>query len=182
MNEFLSIIGNVGPFLTAIGLFLTVWALKANHDWNRRLYAANLVAEWNDKTAHHRRVIERIRPGLVDLDVTSKDVVELTKKDANAIYTSKPEDDGEESLWELRFHLIELLNHFESITVAYRNRVGDPQMMEESLRSPLIRWHDILHNFIQVVKEHRGYEPWEPYVVVVSYWKRKPFRPRKFTA
>lgn len=77
--------------------------------------------------------------------------------------------------------LIELLNHLESIASSYRNAVGDRQIIEESFRPALSRWHDILVNFILVVKEHRGYDPWEPFVTVVDYWKRKPFKPRPMT-
>ncbi|MGF1638419.1 MAG: DUF4760 domain-containing protein [Cyclobacteriaceae bacterium] len=169
---------NVISLITIIGLFLTFWTLKANHDWNRRHYATNLIAEWNSKTFSHRKAIETMRPGLVDLDKNG-DPVEITKRDATAIYLSNSTQNVE--LCELRFHFIELLNYFESISVAYRSGVGDQQIIEESVRSALIRWNDILVNFIQVVNEHRGYEPWEPYTTLVNYWKHKPFKPRKKT-
>jgi hypothetical protein len=168
---------NIGPILTAIGLFLTFWALRKNHDWNRRNFSTSLVSKWNDETSVHRKAIEAIRPGLIDLDTKQNKVVELTKTDASNIYSANPESQE----WQLRFHFIELLNHFESIASAYRNAVGDKQIIEESLRSPLVRWHDILRNFIEVVKTHRGYEPWEPYTTVVAHWKQTPFRPRPYT-
>ena len=169
---------NIIPVITAVGLILTFWTLKSNHDWNRRHYATNLIVEWNNKTFSHRKAIEMIRPGLVDLDKKG-DAVEITKKDAISIYTSVPNE--KENLWELRFHFIELLNHFEAISVAYRNRVGDQRIIEESVRNALIRWHDILTNFIQVVNDHRGYDAWEPFTTLVNYWKRKSFKPRKYT-
>jgi hypothetical protein len=180
VDKFLTwLLPNVGPLLTAVGLFFTVWALRANHDWNRRNFSATLVVPWNDKTSARRKAIEFLRLGLVDLD-KSGDVVELTKKDATAIYVSKPANGGSE--WELRFHFIELLNYFESIAVAYTNAVGDQSIIEDSVRNPLIGWHDILQNFIQVVAEHRGYQPWEPYTALVAHWKRKPFKRRRPTA
>ncbi len=168
MKDILQVIGNVGPFLTAVGLFLTFWALKASHRWKRRLYATNIVAEWNEKTSDHRKAIETIRPGLVDVDPSSKEVVQLTKVDAVSIYSSR----SGTAEWELRFHLIELLNYFESISVAYRNRVGDAQIIEESVKAVFVRWHGILRDFIVVVEERRGYEPWEPFVSVVTSWER----------
>ena len=177
LGSFLDVLRDIGPLLTACGLFVAIWTLRANHAWNRRNYTAGLVVHWNDRTSVHRKAIEKLRSGLVDLD-TKGEVTELTKRDATAIYSSKPDTPD----WELRFHFIELLNHFEAIAVAYRNRVGDPQMIEESLRNVLVRWHDILLHFMDVVKAHRGYEPWEPYITVVAHWKRKPFRPRPFTA
>jgi len=168
---------NVGPILTALGLLFTVKTLKANHDWNRRNYATNLVAEWNNKTFAHRKAIECLKPGLVDLN-KQREPIEITKMDASTIYCSKPTDTQD---WELRFHFIELLNHFEAIAVAYRNGVGDRIIIEESLGNSLIRWHEILVNFIKTVNEHRGYEAWEPYTNLVNYWERKPFKVRPYT-
>lgn len=89
---------NIAPLLTAIGLFLTFWALRRNHDWNRRNFAALMVAKWNDETSSHRKAIEQHRPGLVDIDRKSNSVTELTRQDAHAIYTAKP-DTAE---WQLR--------------------------------------------------------------------------------
>ena len=165
---------NIAPLLTSLGLFLTFWALRANHDWNRRNFAALMVAQWNDETSSHRKAIEQHRPGLVDIDRKSNAVTELTKQDSHSIYTATPDTPE----WQLRFHFIELLNHHESIASPYRNAVGDRQIIEESFRQVLIKWRDILVNFIVVVNEHRGYEPWEPFTTVVEYWKRKPFKPR----
>lgn len=135
------------------------------------------MAGWNDKTSAHRKAIEKLRPGLIDLDSKGA-ATELTKADAAAIYTAKPETPE----WELRFHFVEFLNHLEAIASAYRNKVADEQMLEESFRSVLIRVHDILVNFIAIVDQHRGYEACEPYSAVVAYWKRKPFKPRHRTA
>jgi hypothetical protein len=113
---------NVGSMLTASGLFLTVLVLKRNHDWNRRNYAASLVADWNTKTSIHRRAIENLKPGLIDEDPTrpADRLADLTKKHAREIYCSEPTTDDQKALWELRFHFIELLNHMEAIAIAYR--------------------------------------------------------------
>ena len=108
----LAVLKEYGSLITAFAVLVAIWTLKANHDWNRRNYTAGLVAEWNDETSVHRRAIEKLRPGLIDLD-TKGEVTELTKKDASAIYTSKADTPE----WELRFHFIELLNYFEVIAI-----------------------------------------------------------------
>src|SRR5690349_781551 len=128
---------NIGPILTAAALLLTVWTLRRNHDWNRRQYAANMVADWNVKTSVHRKAIENLRPGLIDEDPQNPTdrIVELTKRQAADIYCSDPNNPEQKALWELRFHFIELLNHFESVAVAYRNGVGDREMIEEAFQS-----------------------------------------------
>jgi hypothetical protein len=174
--SFIDAVKDAAPIVTAIGVIVAVWTLRANHDWNRRLYTAQLVASWNEKISSHRKAIEKLRPGLIDLD--SKGVPgEITKADATVIYTARPDTPE----WELRFHFIELLNHFEAISSAYRNGVGDQQMIEESFRSVLIRFQAILINFIELVELHRGYKPWKPYSAVVEYWKKKPFKHRRNT-
>lgn len=172
----LDVVKDLGPIITAIAVFVAVWTLRANHEWNRRHYTALLVATWNDKTSAHRKAIERLRPGLIDLD-SKGTPTELTKADATAIYSAKVDTPE----WELRFHFTELLNHFEAIASAYRNNVGDQRMIEESFRGVLVRFQDILINFIAVVKQHRGYEPWEPYTAVVEHWKTRPFKKRAKT-
>src|SRR4051794_29197415 len=86
---------NVGTILTAIGLYFTVRALRSNHDWNRRNHAAMLLAKWNDETSAHRKAIEKIKPGLIDLSRNNK-IEEITKEDAKNIYESKPDTEN----WE----------------------------------------------------------------------------------
>src|SRR5712675_549681 len=105
---------NAGALVAAAGLFLTVWQLRRNHDWNRREYAGKMAADWNEKTSAHRRAIERVKPGLIDADAKGQ-IIELTKQQARDIYCSTPRNPDEGDLWELRFHFVELLNHMEAI-------------------------------------------------------------------
>ncbi len=165
---------HITQILTVIGLFLTAWTLWTNHDWNRRQYAVNMLADWNARTSIHRKAIESLRPRLVDVDKTSHEVVEITGDDATKIYGSLPTD-SDTTKWELRFHFVELLNYFEFISVAYSYNVADQQIIEESFRNVLERWYDILHEFINVVAENRRYKnpesPWQPYVDLIKSWK-----------
>jgi hypothetical protein len=162
--------------VTAIGVIAAIWTLRRNHDWNRRHYAATMVVDWNDKTAAHRKAIESLRPGLIDKDKSSEVVIELTEQDARRIYCSDPVIDHD--LWSLRFHFVELLNHLESIAVAYHDGVGDRAMIAQSFRSVLISWRHVLRKFIDVVEEKRGYKPWRPYIELVDGWERPRWVPR----
>jgi hypothetical protein len=169
---------NIG-ILTAILSATIAWiALKANHDWNRRNYALQLVGEWNAKTSMHRKAIENAFPGLIDKDNRSGTCTEITKQIAQEIYKSRPE----EANWQVRFHLIELGNHLEFISTAYLHSVGDKEILEQAFRAPLIRWHDIMANFIAEVEVHRKYKPWEPWDRAVNHWKSKPVLKRPETA
>jgi hypothetical protein len=158
----------IGVAVAVVGVFLSYWALRANHDWNRRQFAATMAAEWNLRTASHRQAIERTMPGLVDVDLTGK-LVELTKERAYVIYTSKADSDD----WLLRFHFIELLNYFEFVATVYEHMVADRRMIEEGFKTPLLTWYDVLKNFISVFEARRGEQPgeaWAPYQRVVSEW------------
>jgi hypothetical protein len=181
---------NIGPLIALLGATIAWVALKANHDWNRRHCALQLGADWNENTAKHRRAIEDIFPGLIDKDTKAEYTTEITKELARKIYTSKPEkiegstdSAGIPNYWKARFHLIELGNHMECISIAYINKVADQKMIEHSFKAPMIRWHKIMINFISEVQEHRGYSPWEPWDTVVQQWEDKSkSKKRKSTA
>ena len=69
---------NVGAVLAAIGLGLTVWTLRRNHDWNRRHYTMSLVSGWEEQTACHKEAIEKAFPGLVIAGGPGPDHPEIT--------------------------------------------------------------------------------------------------------
>ena len=166
--------------LASIAFLIAYRRFKSNHDWNRRKYAAIMIADWNHRTSEHRRRIEELMPGLVD--VNQKDMPrEITKKRAIEIYDSNPNNVEDTENWELRFHFIEMLNYFESIASAYHHRVGDREMIEESFKKVLIHWSKILRNFVEIFGEKRGYgdeKPWSPYQALVNDWNAsiKPMR------
>jgi len=172
----LTAIGTIG---TLIGAWLVYKALKADHDWNRRQYAMDMLKDWNANTAGHAKAIEDVFPHLRDVDRTGGQVTELTKQQSKHIYTCNPED---ASLWNVRFHLVELLNYLEVIAIAYVEGVADEGMVHRCFRGPMMKWHDILTNFIQVVETCEGYQPWEILQQVVGEWKAGQIRRRPPTA
>jgi len=140
--------------------------------WQRREYALKICAEWNDKTMEHRKVIEARLPGLVKSQKRARG--QLTRSRAAEIYNSKQGQEKCAGDFELFFHIMALLNHFETIATAYRHEVADRTMIEESFRDALVWWHDNLQNFIAVCKENvtdTGFEPWKPFVDLVRQWK-----------
>lgn len=138
----------------------------ADHERSKKASAVDLILQWNQNTLIHRRSIETAFPGLLDRS-TSRGVVELTKQQATNIYNSDPKSPD----WELRFNLIELLNFFEAVAVAFESGVADRKLIEDSFRGVLRNYYEALHNFIVVVKESRGLNPWEPYVTLIRRWE-----------
>jgi hypothetical protein len=177
-HQVLEVASEFGIIVTAIGVTVAYSALRANHDWNRRSAAAELLEQWNVRTGPHRKAIERMRPGL--LDVVNGQLTQLTIPEAEEVYKSQPEDPN----WELRFHIIELLNYFEYIAAVYRGAVADARMVEASFKRPILRYHDVLlENFIAVFKRERGMgqdeKPWGPFHDMVAEWNRGPDVPRR---
>ncbi|MBC6426072.1 MAG: DUF4760 domain-containing protein [Ekhidna sp.] len=161
----------IAILVAIIGFFLTIRKLKADHDWKRREFTANMIADWNQKTSSHRKEIERLMPGLIDKIERKEEITKITQSKAREIYESLPDKDG--TNWKLRFHFLELLNYFEYISSVYLNRVADKKMVEESFKTTLIQWNRILNHFIEEVKTHREYQnkkPWGPYHEVIKLW------------
>jgi hypothetical protein len=144
--------------------------LKANHDWNRRHFAVQLLEKWNHHTRQHRELIETKFPQIYDCNILMEDPPCIDISVARKIYACTPLDDD----WKLRFSLHELLNHFEYISVSYMRSVADKEIVEDSFKNILIKWHHILNPFIQVVEKNWGFNPWQPYSDFIKMWDEKP--------
>jgi len=173
------IVAAIGSFGTLIGIWFVYHTLVADHDWRRREYSINLLIHWNDYTADHAKMIEEAFPHIRDVDHTTGEVNELTREQAKQIYTCGPDN---KNYWDLRFHIVELLNHLEAIVTAYNNQVADRLIITKSIKEPLTTWLDILKNFLTVVEECEGYQPWLPFIETVSGWERPKQEKRKPTA
>ena len=180
MEHFSNIISALALIAALSSLGLTIRALRANHDWNRRQFAAKMIEDWNPRTSSHRQAIERLRPGLIDIVRGNDKINVISLEDARAIYRSTPESP---ELWELRFHFIEILNYFEFVASCYHNEVCDEYMIEKSFRGVFMAWHKVLKNFIDEFAEARGYThdktPWGPYHILVEKWRTGPPLPDK---
>lgn len=169
----------VGAIGTLIGAFLVYRTLKCNHDWQRREYAINLIRDWNIHTSKHWQVLEGVFPHLRDVDRTGGTVTEITKQQAKDIYTCEPDNTR---YWELRYHLVEMLNYLEYVSMSYEQKVADQEIVETSLKDIMIKYYDILKNLIDVVETCEGYLPWEPYTALIGKWKSASVITRKPTA
>ena len=161
-------IKSIGIWIAAIGLLLNYFRLRANNSWKRKHFATNMIAEWNDRTAEHRKQIETLEPGLIDLN-DKAEVKEISQQTAKDIYETQDQNSKE---WKLRFHFLEMMNYFEYVSSAYWNRIADKKIIEKSFMNIMLKYDKILTNFIDEYKKHRGYEnPWGPYHDVINKWK-----------
>jgi hypothetical protein len=167
MGNIIIAIGTVGSLIGVCFIYLSP---RANHDWQRREYAMNILRDWNTNTGAHWLEIEKVFPHLRDVDRTGGKQTELTKQQSKEIYTCTSEN----KYWNVRFHLIELLNFGDFIGSAYLQQVADKQIVTRSVREPLMKWHEILRNFIEVVETCEGYQPWPQYPAVSEFVTSKP--------
>lgn len=173
--RFVTTFGAIG---TCIGAWLAYRSLKANHDWQRRQYAIGILRDWNDITADHAKAIEKAFPYIRDIDRIRGAINEITRDQAKEIYTCDPKH----PYWELRFHIVELLNHLEFIVAAYSQNVADQEFVTEVFKRPLIKWYNILKNFLEIVEQCEGNQPWELYVAHVTRWSSSSVKLKKKTA
>jgi hypothetical protein len=130
-----------------------------------------IVTDWNERTADHRRALEKHMAGLIDRRPGAP--VQLTRDRAVAIYESEYGGaGGANDLWDVRFHLFELLNYFEVVAIAYRHSTADRLIIDDAFKQTLSRWFDVLNDFITIVEDRRGYCPWQPYVDLVNEWRQ----------
>ena len=174
----LKTVAAVGSLGTLIGVWFAYLALRANHDWNRRHYAVEIIRCWNDITADHAKAIEETFPHIRDIDLSTGKTTEITKEKAREIYTCNPDNKN----WAIRFHIIELLNHFEFVITAYSHQVADRGVILVGLRDPLSKWHDILKNFLEIVEQCEGYQPWQSFMDQIADWNAPKRQQRKKTA
>lgn len=163
----LDFIGNLGPLVAAIAVIIAIITLRANHDWNRRNFASQMISNWNKQTKPVIDEIEKLEPRIIDF--RRNRLTQITQEDAEKIYFSKYSEESRE--WKLRTRFIHLLNEFEHIAAAYKNAVGDRKMIEESFKDIYVKWGFVLDHFITTYKAERKNEyPWGPFHNLYDKW------------
>lgn len=143
--------------VTVGGFAFAIWQLRSEYRWRRRQFALQMLSEWNEKTDPHRRGVERGLPGLLNA-VRGDAPTELTSERAEAIYRARQGDPD----WELRTHIVELLNYGEYVAVSYDKRVADREILAESLCRTVTRWYRQLKPYVLATERHRGFDAWKP--------------------
>ncbi len=166
---------DTGSVISILGFGLAYMTLRANHQWNRRSYAAKMISEWNARIKPVTMVIEEIKPQILDNQANSSLPREITQEEARAIYYSSDPTSAE---WKLKSTFMTLLNELEQIASAYENSVGDAYMIEKSFKETFVRWGDVLKNFIALYCLNRDYpEPWGPFHNLYARWKNQKVKP-----
>lgn len=151
----------------AIAARLAWKALVANHDWNRRRSAADLLGRWNEHTLQHRKVIEAWKPGIIDYTQDARARPIIAPLEASEVYRANPS----QQLWNIRFAIIELLNFFEEIASSVQHHVADEQIIKGSISIPMKRYYEALLPYVRVVThEESNSNPWTPLSQQLETW------------
>lgn len=153
--------------VTVGGFAFAIWQLRAEYRWRRRQFALQMLSEWNEKTDPHRRGVERGLPGLLDASRV-EEPAELTLDRAETIYRARQGNPD----WDLRTHIIELLNYSEYVAVSYEKRVADRAILADSLCRTIARWYARLEPYVLVTERHRGFDAWQPLSETVAELER----------
>jgi hypothetical protein len=163
-------------WLTAAGLIVSAGALvfaaygiSQQRKWERKHFAVEMINEWNNQSSNHKAAIENAYPELFTNDGPLSSRPRMTSEEAHLIYTSTEAKD--KVRWETRNHCIALLNYFEFVASAWDKEIADREIIEDSFKSTILRWHHDLEEFMIEMKKTRQYEPWPPLQSVVAQWK-----------
>lgn len=167
--EYVPVAQVVGTVLTAFSILVVSWRLYIDSSWNRRLFATNMIKEWNDSVRKHIMIIEKKYPHIVHKNPSTNQLEPIPKLDVKAIYETNASDP---ELWELRENIIELLNDLEFISIAWSRRVADRIIIYKSFKWQLVNWYKALKPFMEMTKSGRGEHPWSPFQEVVEHWNK----------
>lgn len=157
LNLGLLLVAMIGVVVAAVGAWLAYRTLKSSHDWKRRQYTMDLLRRWSDNAIEHAKALETAIPRILEQDQRA-DGSELTRQRATEIYLA----DAESPDWKLRYHIYELLNYYELVATSYLDGLADDKIIDEAFAQQVLRYHDRLKNFIDVVEERRGQHLWPP--------------------
>ena len=119
----LSIIQTIGVLLAAASLILTFWGIRQQHEWNRREQALAILTKFNAEITPHRETIFAAYPGIND-ERTSQ--IPSPEECQTIIKSRKPDVQKirDVDAFQLRGHIISVLNYFENVTIAWEYHIG----------------------------------------------------------
>jgi|GEM_PF-3654168 len=136
---------------TSLSVAVLVFSLYWDYRWRRRQYAIGLLEKWNDCTADHAKAI------LTEFPWLREQGAQIGRLMSKEIYCCKAGG----KYWDVRFHIVELLNHAEAMAVAIDKRIAAKTIIGNSIDSALKAWYGNLKNFLLSVEEISNKQPWQ---------------------
>ncbi|HZF13514.1 MAG TPA: hypothetical protein VFE33_32375 [Thermoanaerobaculia bacterium] len=176
MKLILSIIQTMGVLVAAASLVLSLWGIREQHEWNRRQQALTILEKFNSEVAPHRTAIFAAYPGINDENTNQ---IPTHEECQTIIKARKP---GETKIrgidaFELRSHLVSVLNYFEDLAIAWEYQVGDQTILEEAAAPVILRWYQVFQPCITEMDKEAGESVWPSLERVVASWEEKRAKP-----
>jgi hypothetical protein len=158
---------NIGWIFTAGSVFVAAWSLMKNQQWNRKHYSCKLGDIWNSQALKHREVIDNkykcFQSNLLKLESP------INIEEALKIHLSIESTD---EYWNIKYHIIHLLNFLEDIAIAYSLKVADKKVIKLSYKTSMIRWYEILKVYICIFRFITNSEAWMPFTDLIYRWDK----------
>jgi hypothetical protein len=103
--------------------------------------------------------------------VTGNSECKLTRLEALALWFA----DGAaqfEHIDTFRISCVELLNYFEYVAAGYVHDVFDKEIIDKALKPSMIRWCEILEEFMNMSEARRAVNSWEVLDELLADWKQ----------
>ncbi len=129
-------------------------ALRDDHDYQRRLYAAELISRWDERTMHARSAImrrwsERYQNNeaipRAEIDAEFKKEVDASRQGTDPVMVH---------------HFGTLLNYLDDVAIAAMFKVGDDSMLKAAFEATFKRWMRVLGEYREHVISLRKIDPW----------------------
>ena len=168
----LAVIQTLGIVLAAASLVVALYGIRQQHEWNRREQALAIVSKFNTEMRPHKEAIFLAFPGINDAQnnqiPTQEECVTIIKARARAVKIVRNAD-----AFDLRDHVLSVLNYFENLTIAWEYHIGDREIIEEATAPVILRWHKVFEPCMSEMNKEVGEEVWPSLQRVVTEWKGK---------
>jgi hypothetical protein len=160
---------DIGLLVTLVGILATlvfgVWKLVKMLDWEKSSVSFELTKEWTDKTLSHREVIEK-RFGTY---LSKAEQADVPGGDCDGFVNATREKD----LYPLKIAVISLMNYFETVAVVYLNGTADTELIDRTLKKPVLRYYHKIKKLADCIDNVAGYKSWEPVDQVIDIWNKQ---------
>jgi hypothetical protein len=180
----------LGFFVAAIALYVNARSFDVSkigytdlHDWNRRQYATQVISKYAEQIASHRAGLNEF------LDTNQSYHTDthratwfseliLCNKPITAIANNRKKANSTEFICndqaiKAKDHIFAILNIVEDVSIAALYNVADRKILDDEMKSAILRWDDKLKNFMlafyDLNKDVPAPEPWSAFKWYSAY-------------
>ena len=140
-----------------------------NHDYSRRLYASQLISQWDEKTLSSRQAVMSHWAACFNQNLKIEwNLIDAVRQKQLEQRKELPDSPTHPPL--ITDQMARILNFLELVATSALNGVADEDILKQSFEITLNRWYLILEDFRSHLKTQRGYEPWGPLKRLHANW------------